>query len=761
MLVLGGCRDGAPSTAGDIFAPMGEPVPFATAEQLATFERGERVATRRLTPAEGLGPHFNVTFCAGCHEKPVFGGSAGRYRSFLLVGQRLSDGSFVETGVNGIQTQFTLEPIQRQPDAQDTNVRALRNSIPFFGVGLLAEVPEEEILRHADPDDADGDGIRGRPNYDRGFVGRFGRKAQTVSIEGFIRGPLFNHMGITSDPLPNVRKAELPVPSAADLEASGAGAELGEGDVGAVRAHQAAAPAEPTVDDDRAPDPELSENDLFDLVSWAMLLAPPPPDEPTPETLEGEALFEEVGCADCHVPSLEGPRGPVPAYTDLLLHDMGDELADGIVMGEATGRDFRTQPLWGLTAVGPYLHDGRADTIDEAIGWHGGEATAAREAYAALPAEAQGRIVAFLESLGGAVQRTDGLIAPGTPVPAAGSYGGPVAELSEAERERFLRGRAVFDRDVHAAEGLGPFFNGDACRACHFDPVPGGAGPVGVDVARHGIFEEGVFTTPAQGTMAHRHALDPMRPPIDAAANVFEVRQTPALFGLGLIDRIPEETIRALEDPENEDGVSGRAHELPDGRLGRFGWKANVPSLEEFTRDAMSNELGMSLPAQEGLTFGFTADDDDVPDPEISLAELDDLNFFLESLAPPPRTRRVPALEDAGEVVFEQVGCADCHVPELETADGTPVPLYSDLLLHDVMPPGAVGIADGDAGHREVRTPPLWGLGRTAPYMHDGRSFTVEDAILRHDTEAAPAREAFLQLTAEDRAALIAFLESL
>ncbi|MFW5925340.1 MAG: di-heme oxidoredictase family protein [Myxococcota bacterium] len=764
VLLLGACRgEEGRAEPGDIFAPMGEPVPFATAEQLAAFERGEQVARHRFTPETGLGPHFNVTFCGGCHEKPVFGGAGGRYRNFLLVGQRLSDDSFVPTGVNGIQTQYTLASTQRQVDAPDTNVHATRNPIPFFGVGLLAAVPEEEILKHADEDDRDGDGISGRPNLDRGFVGRFGRKAQTVSIEGFIRGPLFNHMGVTSDPLPDVRKARLPVPSAADLESGGSRGALGEGDVGAVTMFQAAAPAEPTVDDDPVPDPELSENDLFDLVSWSMLLAPPPPDPPTPETEEGEALFAAAGCTDCHVPSLRGPQGPVPAYTDLLLHDMGDELADGVDMGVATGREFRTQPLWGVVAVAPYLHDGRADTLDEAIRWHGGEAAGARDAYAALTADEQDKILAFLESLGGADQRSEGLIAPDAPIPPVGEYGGPVAALSDAERDRFLRGRAVFDRDMFASEGVGPFFNGDSCRACHFDPVPGGAGPMGVDVSRHGIFdfEAETFTTPDQGTMAHKQALDPMRPPIDPDANVFEVRQTPPLFGLGLIDRIPEATIRSNEDPTNEDGISGRAHELPDGRVGRLGWKANVPSLAEFTRDGLSNEMGMTVPDQPGMTFGSATDDDDAPDPEMTVDQVEDLTFFMASLAPPPRTRRVPMLEDAGEALFTEVGCDGCHVPVLETADGVPVPLYSDLLLHDVAPPGAPGIEEGDATHREFRTPPLWGLARTAPYMHDGRSTTVQAAILRHDSEAAAVRDAFLELSAADRAALLAFLESL
>jgi len=110
------------------------------------------------------------------------------------------------------------------------------------------------------------------------------------------------------------------------------------------------------------------------------LLAPPEPDPLTEEARHGKIHFEEIGCADCHVPALRGPRGLVPAYTDMLLHDMGPDMADGIVQLEATGSEFRTQPLWGVAATAPYLHDGRADTLDEAIRIHGSEGETARDA---------------------------------------------------------------------------------------------------------------------------------------------------------------------------------------------------------------------------------------------------------------------------------------------------------------------------------------------------------------------------------------------
>lgn len=772
--ILLGCGD-EPSVprAEGIYGPLGAPLPIATEEQRATFERGEAVALRRFSEADGLGPHFNVTFCAGCHEKPVFGGAGARYRSFLLEGQRTAGGARVELGVpsnganTGVLPQYDLED-GRRASHEDANHHALRNPIPFFGVGLIAEIDEAEILRLQDPNDADGDGITGRANYDGGFVGRFGRKAQTVSIEGFIRGPLFNHLGITSDPLPDRLRDRLPVPSRSEVRGATGGLRRSDG-IGGVGHAQAAAPGVSITDDDGIEDPELSEQELFDLVSWAMLLAAPEADPPTPRTEAGEAHFEAIGCASCHVPALRSPRGMVPLYSDLLLHDMGPELADGIEMNRAEGSEFRTQPLWGITAASPYLHDGRADTLEEAILFHGGEGSGAKERFEALSEAAKGELIAFLESLGGAEQRSDGLLPPNAELGEVGSLGGPREVLVGAPAELFRQGRALFDRDVPISEGLGPNFNGDSCRACHFDPLVdgrptvGGSGPVGVDVTRHGIVRpDGSFAVPARGTMAHRHATDARRPFFDDEANVIELRQTPTVLGMGLIDLIPEAMIRDGADPDDADmdGISGRVHELPDGRVGRFGWKANVPSTEEFVRDAMFHEVGLTLPPQPGLTFGASVDDDGVPDPEMTVPELEAVTFFLNQLAAPPRQSLDETAEAAGEQVFSEVGCVSCH-RNFVLDDGTEVLAFSDLLLHDIAPVGFQGIVDGEATQREFRTAPLWGAGRSGSYLHDGRAFSLEEAIAHHEGEANEVRMAYEALDAERRSQLLAFLRSL
>ncbi len=778
LIVLTGCPavpdgvglDDGPVATG-ISGRLGEVLPSATAQQRETFERGKAVFGKRFDAADGVGPAFNVTFCGACHERPVAGGSAGLYRNFVLAGGLTVDGAFLPATsageAGGVLRSFSLDPADpfRPVVTDDASILAQRNPIPLFGTGLLAELDDAEILSRADPDDSDNDGISGKANFDHGFVGRFGRKSQTVSIEGFIRGPLFNHLGITTDPLTEDQRASLPVDSSTTSKVRIFPASNGPGKNGPHL--QAAAPDGPTFDDDAAADPELIGQDLFDLISFTMLLAAPTLEELTEQTNRGRLLFHQSGCADCHTPRLSGPRGPLPVYSDLLLHDMGPGLADGIVQGEAGGSEFRTQPLWGIASTGPYLHDGRAETIERSIIEHGGEAEASREAFVALNEVQRQDLVEFLLSLGGRDQLSAGLLEPGAPIPAVAEYGGPFRTLIDDETDRFLRGRELYDRDFGHDTGVGsPRFNGDSCRACHFDPVIGGAGPLGVNVMRHGILNpDGAFTPPAAGTILHKHTIEltnAVRP--QDGVTVFEPRQPPHTLGLGLIESIPEATILAGADPDDAkdgDGITGRASVTDGGRIGRFGWKAQVPSIAEFVRDAMAAELGITVAPQAGLTFGRIDDNDEIEDPELSVAEAEDLAFFIAMLAPPPRqTGADAALVATGEVVFEQVGCTACHVPSLAGADG-PVPLFSDLLLHEILPADAVGIEDTSASVREFRTAPLWGLSQTAPYFHSGEADTIDEAIRLHDGEGTASRAAYLALDEASRAALLAFLDTL
>lgn len=730
LLLLAACER-APVAAPSLgLAPLGQVDREASAAQREQFRRGLAIAQRRFRPEDGLGPRFNtVAACTHCHEKPVAGGGAGHYRDFHLARIERNGLSF-EAGVGGVQPHFDTTP-SRSPTDAEVNHQAPRNPLPFFGSGLLAQVPENAILAWEDPADADGNGISGRANYEQGFVGRFGRKAQAAAIEGFVRGPLFNHLGLSSDPLSETQRAALPVPS--------------ESRAPALRLLQAAVGNAPTRDDDGVPDPELPNTDLFDLVSFTMLMAGPEPEASTAQTEEGSALFATLGCADCHRPSLPSPRGPVPAYSDLLVHDMGETLADRITMGEATGSEFRTQPLWGVAAAAPYLHDGRAATLDEAIRAHDGEGLAAREAYLALEPADRETVVAFLESLGGRSQRSAGLLASEATVPSTGAG----AARAGTDPERFLEGRAFFDEELGFSAGLGPNFNGDACRACHFDPVIGGAGPSDVDVIRYALEGDGGLETPPSGTLLHRFTRQAGTRPEPEGPAQFERRQTPPLFGLGLVETVPLATLEALAARNG-----GRVSRLPDGRVGRFGWKADVASLADFTRDALFNELGLTSPPVDDELPHFGEDDDDSPDPEVDAARRDGLTHFVAQLAPPTYLA-----DSAGLTLFNATGCGDCHTATLRSAEGEAFHPYSDFLLHDIGT-GTLELEGPTASGAEFRTPPLWALAATAPYLHDGRASSIEAAIAAHAGSAEPSRAAFEALVPSDRARLLDFLRS-
>jgi len=358
----------------------------------------------------------------------------------------------------------------------------------------------------------------------------------------------------------------------------------------------------------------------------------------------------------------------------------------------------------------------------------------------------------------------------GNDVPGVGEPGGPGRVLAPAEMEQWLRGRELFDLSFHRSRGLGaPEMNANSCRACHQDPVLGGSGALELNVSRfaHDNGGAGPYMDLPGG-----QGLSKLRPPYvfgreeydETLADVFEQRQTPSLLGGGLIDTIPDAVITANEDPTDSDmdGIHGVArHLMINGveEIGRFGWKAQVPHVVDFVRDAMGGELGITTPV-DGRGFAMAADADTTPDPELTLAEVDDLAFFLTELGPPLRKNPTSPVVLQGEALFASTGCATCHVPEL-MGTGGPVPLYSNLLVHDVMDSSYRGMSEPGAGVGFFRTPPLWGIGETAPYMHDGRAETLLDAISAHHGEAQNVRDDFLALPGADRNALLAFLRDL
>ncbi|MEF0862657.1 MULTISPECIES: di-heme oxidoredictase family protein [Rhizobium] len=282
----------------------------------------------------------------------------------------------------------------------ETTTISPRVAPAMIGLGLIEAIPDTDILAHADPEDKDGNGIRGRAAVVRDHrtgqlvLGRFGWRAQNASVHDQVADAFLNDIGISTPDQPNAH-----------------------GDCTAKEAHCLAMPTgvQKRLGDTEAPGP------ILDLVTFYSenLAVPARRKASFPDVLHGKQLFYQSGCAACHTPKfvtrddLKGSDGKPTAqafqliwpYTDFLLHDMGDGLSDGQQVGVASGRDWRTPPLWGIgltqTVSGQqaYLHDGRARTLTEAILWHGGEAEKARNTFANLPQSDRQALINFLESL--------------------------------------------------------------------------------------------------------------------------------------------------------------------------------------------------------------------------------------------------------------------------------------------------------------------------------------------------------------------------
>jgi CxxC motif-containing protein (DUF1111 family) len=394
----------------------------------AVFRDGWVAAPSSTETRDGLGPYFHARSCFACHVRdgrgrppaegeplismlfrlsvpgagehgaplpePTYG---GQLQPFALSGLTPEAGVRIEyedvAGAYGDGTPYTLRrPIYTVVDEADGPMRddvlmSPRVAPSMIGLGLLEAVPEADILALADPDDADGDGVSGRPNQvwnvERGAValGRFGWKANQPDLLQQTAGAFNGDIGITS--------RLFPADDCTAAQTACAGALSGG-------------------------EPELIDPFLEDVTFYARTLAVPGRRGwDTPDVLAGKQLFGDIGCAGCHTPSLRTGPSPIAAladqdirpYTDLLLHDMGEALADGRPDFQAGASEWRTPPLWGLGLLATVnehttlLHDGRARDAAEAILWHGGEAEDARELFRNLPAPERAQLIAFLESL--------------------------------------------------------------------------------------------------------------------------------------------------------------------------------------------------------------------------------------------------------------------------------------------------------------------------------------------------------------------------
>ena len=366
------------------------------------------------------------------------------------------------------------------------------------------------------------------------------------------------------------------------------------------------------------------------------------------------------------------------------------------------------------------------------------------------------------------------------------SAGAPLPGLTPVEFEEFRLGLDDFMEVETAEEGLGPAFNGASCAVCHNVPAIGGGGVmletrVGYrdpDGRFRGLNAEGdtlmhLFSVPTHGC----------QPMIPDDVTVVARRAPIPLFGAGLVEAIPDETIRALEDPldRNGDGVSGRAAIVRDvatgePRVGRFGWKAQHATLLTFGADAYRNEMGITndvfgvesahgITAEQFRRCDPRPEPEDVREPGTGRRGIDNFEAFMKFLAPAGRGA-VGEIERDGERLFIAIGCATCHTPALSTGPSAnplfnrvTAPLFSDLLLHDVGT--GDGIAQGAALPEEIRTPALWGLRLRRPLLHDGRAATIEDAVRGHRGEAELALQGFTKLSPDEQARVLSFLRSL
>lgn len=423
-----------------------------TFEEEGTFKLGNGlfrkiwVSSPSSTQAsDGLGPVFNARACQSCHLKdgrghppegaadatsmflrlarqagndeeqaarangnalnfpdPVYGGQlqdlavpglAGEGRMKITYQEQpvqLGDGSTVSLR----KPTYSVEDLAYGPLAKGTTLSP-RVTPQMIGLGLVEQIHPSDILAHADPDDRDGDGISGKPNRVKDgatgewVLGRFGWKAQTPSIRQQSADAFAGDIGISTPEVPRHWGDCTTGETACQKLPNGVQTRLG--------------PVE-------APPP------VMDLVTFYSqnLAVPARRDAKKPDVLAGKKVFYDTGCISCHTPKFVTRRdAPNKAqsfqliwpYSDFLLHDMGEGLADGQAVGDATGTEWRTPPLWGIGLTKRvnghtfFLHDGRARNLTEAILWHGGEAQKARDGFAALPAADRENLIKFLESL--------------------------------------------------------------------------------------------------------------------------------------------------------------------------------------------------------------------------------------------------------------------------------------------------------------------------------------------------------------------------
>jgi CxxC motif-containing protein (DUF1111 family) len=391
----------------DASATLDGPIGGLTPEQLGVHAQGDAEFSRVFAPGDGLGPIFVATSCESCH---VGDGKGHPLFDITRFGRRLASAfdPMEDQGGPQLQNRAILGYLaERVPQGATDIARFTAPSVT--GLGLLEAVTDATLLALADPNDSNGDGISGRPSLvdssdfiadlvsvsavagaaaqtrhvpqNGKYVGRFGKKARTINLLHQTVFAYSQDMGITTEHVPR------------DLYNRQVGAQGTDG----------------------VADPEVPGSTVDAVVFYLRTLRPPPRrDADASSVRQGAQLFAQVGCASCHTPTLRTGRSDIPQldgvdfspFTDLLLHDMGPDLDDGYTEGDAAPSEWRTAPLWGIglaeiTQGGSahLLHDGRAKTLREAIGFHGGEGAGSRSAFNRLSPDLQEELLAYLRSL--------------------------------------------------------------------------------------------------------------------------------------------------------------------------------------------------------------------------------------------------------------------------------------------------------------------------------------------------------------------------
>ncbi len=354
--------------------------------------------------------------------------------------------------------------------------------------------------------------------------------------------------------------------------------------------------------------------------------------------------------------------------------------------------------------------------------------------------------------------------------------------------------RQVFEAREVIADGLGPVYNAQACSECHQSPVSGSGSQI--TELRVGRYNGSVYSDPPGGSLINDRAIDAsIQERAAGEDNVRTFRTSLSTLGDGFVEAVADSTFEAIRasQPPQQRGTVLRVPVLEAPgvvRVGRFGWKNQHASLLSFSSDAYLNEMGITSPLQptENTSGGRSlAEFDSVPDPEEAATpdepfgeDVEIFTRFMRATKVPPRDAALASRPDAiaGRGVFAAIGCAGCHRPDLTTAPaGTPInggtfvipPAlgdkvfhpFGDFLLHDVGTGDGIVQNGGPQTRNMVRTAPLWGLRTRDRLMHDGLSFTRNDAILRHAGQASAAAARYRTLPILQKNQLMAFLSSL